>query len=97
MVFHYLDDLDSKLASARVALASPSGDDEWSAYSSALGRKFLKLDEFLKPAPPVVESGSQAPAEPKPQVQKPAAAPANIEEPAKPKQESPSFLRKLFS
>jgi 3'-5' exoribonuclease len=50
MVFHYLDDLDSKLAAVRVALASPSGDDEWSAYSSALGRKFLKLDEFLKPS-----------------------------------------------
>jgi 3'-5' exoribonuclease len=48
MVFHYLDDLDSKLAAVRVALATPSGDDEWSAYSSALGRKFLKLDEFLK-------------------------------------------------
>jgi 3'-5' exoribonuclease len=48
MVFHYLDDLDSKLAAVRTALATPSGDDEWSAYSSALGRKFLKLDEFLK-------------------------------------------------
>jgi 3'-5' exoribonuclease len=48
MVFHYLDDLDSKLAAVRVALAAPSGDDEWSVYSNALGRKFLKLDEFLK-------------------------------------------------
>jgi 3'-5' exoribonuclease len=49
MVFHYLDDLDSKLAAVRVALTSAGGDEEWSAYSSALGRKFLKLDEFLKP------------------------------------------------
>jgi 3'-5' exoribonuclease len=48
MVFHYLDDLDSKLAAVRVALTGVGGDDEWSAYSSALGRKFLKLDEFLK-------------------------------------------------
>jgi 3'-5' exoribonuclease len=48
MVFHYLDDLDSKLSATRVALATPSGDDEWSAYSSALGRRFLRLDEFLK-------------------------------------------------
>src|SRR5262249_25670610 len=48
--FHYLDDLDSKLAAVRVALATPSGDDEWSTYSSALGRRFLKLDEFLKAA-----------------------------------------------
>jgi hypothetical protein len=48
MAFHYLDDLDSKLAAVRVALASGAGDEEWSAYSNALGRKFLKLDEFLK-------------------------------------------------
>jgi len=48
LVFHYLDDLDSKIAAVRVALSTPSGDDEWSAYSGALSRKFLKLDEFLK-------------------------------------------------
>jgi 3'-5' exoribonuclease len=48
MVFHYLDDLDSKLAAVRVALANAPSDDDWSAYSSALGRKFLKVDEFLK-------------------------------------------------
>jgi 3'-5' exoribonuclease len=48
MVFHYLDDLDSKLAAVRAALAGPSGEDEWSTYSGALGRRFLKLDEFLK-------------------------------------------------
>ena len=52
MVFHYLDDLDSKLAAVRVALATPSGDEEWSAYSGALGRKFLRLDKFLKEEPP---------------------------------------------
>jgi 3'-5' exoribonuclease len=48
MVFHYLDDLDSKLAAVRVALGTPSGDDEWSSYSTALGRRFLRLEEFLK-------------------------------------------------
>ena len=52
MVFHYLDDLDSKMAAVRVALAAPSGDDEWSSYSGALGRKFLKLDAYLKSATP---------------------------------------------
>jgi 3'-5' exoribonuclease len=52
LVFHYLDDLDSKIAAVRVALSTPSGDDEWSAYSGALGRKFLKLDEFLKAKEP---------------------------------------------
>jgi 3'-5' exoribonuclease len=47
MVFHYLDDMDSKMAAVRSALATDSGEDEWSTYSPALGRKFLKLDAFL--------------------------------------------------
>jgi 3'-5' exoribonuclease len=48
LVFHFLDDLDSKLAAVRSALAIDSGEPEWSAYSSALGRRFLRLDEFMK-------------------------------------------------
>src|SRR6476661_5367638 len=48
LVFHYLDDLDSKIAAVRAALAQESGDEEWSAYSGALQRKFLRLDHFLK-------------------------------------------------
>lgn len=48
LVFHYLDDLDSKLAAVRSALAAESGDEEWSAFSGALQRKFLRLDHFLK-------------------------------------------------
>jgi 3'-5' exoribonuclease len=48
LVFHYLDDLDSKLAAARAALEADTGDPEWSAYSGALGRKFLRLEEFLR-------------------------------------------------
>ncbi len=48
LVFHYLDDLDSKIAAVRAALALDSGEPEWSAYSGALGRKFLRLDQFLK-------------------------------------------------
>jgi len=88
MVFHYLDDLDSKLAAVRVALATPSGDEEWSAYSAALGRKFLKLDEFLKGGTP----------EPSPESANAAAAATNATGPApKPKPEAPSLLRKLFS
>jgi len=50
LVFHYLDDLDSKMAAARAALASESGDEEWSAYSGALQRKLLRLDHYLKTA-----------------------------------------------
>jgi 3'-5' exoribonuclease len=34
----------------RAALASESGDEEWSAYSGALQRKFLRLDRYLKGA-----------------------------------------------
>ena len=48
LAFHYMDDLDSKLAAVRAALAVDSGEPEWSAYSGALGRKFLRLDQFLK-------------------------------------------------
>jgi 3'-5' exoribonuclease len=55
LVFHYLDDLDSKMAAVRSALASEAGDEEWSAYSGALQRKFLRLDRFLKTANPPVE------------------------------------------
>jgi hypothetical protein len=32
----------------RAALAVDTGEPEWSAYSGALGRKFLGLDQFLK-------------------------------------------------
>jgi 3'-5' exoribonuclease len=52
MAFHYMDDLDSKLAAVRAALAVDTGEPEWSAYSGALGRKFLRLDQFLKSASP---------------------------------------------
>jgi 3'-5' exoribonuclease len=96
MVFHYLDDLDSKLAAVRVALASPSGDDEWSSYSAALGRKFLRLDEFLKPTTAVAESPQTA--EPEPQSSAVAAASAKAAESAPaPAPKSESLLRKLFS
>jgi 3'-5' exoribonuclease len=59
LVFHFLDDLDSKMAAVRAALASESGDEEWSAYSSALQRKFLKLDRFLKGANTAAEKAKQ--------------------------------------
>jgi 3'-5' exoribonuclease len=49
LVLHYLDDLDSKLGAARDSLVAPGGEDGWSAFSSALGRRMLKLDEYLKP------------------------------------------------
>jgi 3'-5' exoribonuclease len=55
MVFHYMDDLDSKMAAVRAALGSGAGDDQWSAYSTALGRKFLRLEEYLRQDPEASE------------------------------------------
>jgi len=60
MVFHYLDDMDSKMAAVRAALATESGDEEWSAYSGALQRKFLRLDHYLKGANPPTEKAAPA-------------------------------------
>jgi 3'-5' exoribonuclease len=57
LVFHYLDDLDSKMAAMRTALAGESGDETWSAYSAALQRKFLRLDRYLKGAPAAEKAG----------------------------------------
>ena len=37
-----------QLGRHRAALALDTGEPEWSAYSGALGRKFLRLDQFLK-------------------------------------------------
>jgi 3'-5' exoribonuclease len=72
LVFHYMDDMDSKLAAVRAALASDSGDPEWSAYSGALGRKFLRLDAFLKAQPDSAASGERKAGELKPSEAKPA-------------------------
>jgi 3'-5' exoribonuclease len=59
LVFHYMDDLDSKLGAIRAALSHPAvGDDEWSVYSGALGRKFLRLEEYLKADTPASPEGS---------------------------------------
>jgi hypothetical protein len=47
--------MDSKMSAVRAALATESGDEEWSAYSSALQRKFLRLDRYLKGTNPPTE------------------------------------------
>lgn len=59
LVFHYLDDLDSKLAAVRAALDIDSGEADWSAYSGALGRKFLRLNEYLRAIPAEQAKGEQ--------------------------------------
>jgi len=59
LVFHYMDDLDSKLAAVRAALGSPNVEEEWSVYSAALGRKFLRMEEYLKEKGPEIPKTGQ--------------------------------------
>jgi len=46
-----MDDMDSKLGAVRSAMEIESGEEDWSAYSGALGRKFLRLEKYLTEAP----------------------------------------------
>ncbi len=48
LALSFLDDLDSKMGAARAALASESGDEMWSGYVQALGRRFLRMDTYRK-------------------------------------------------
>ena len=46
LVLHYLDNLDSKMGAARAALRAGGGDAGWTAFSAALNRRLLRLDQF---------------------------------------------------
>jgi len=46
LVLHYLDDLDSKMGAARAVLGADGGEAGWTAFSSALNRRLLRLDQF---------------------------------------------------
>jgi hypothetical protein len=50
-LFHYLDQVDSKLAAMKETLAASDGDGEWSARNAALGRTLLRLNLFRKDEP----------------------------------------------
>jgi 3'-5' exoribonuclease len=47
LLLHYLDDLDSKMAAVRSAVDSGTGEGNWTAFSGALERRFLRVDGFL--------------------------------------------------
>jgi len=47
LVLHYLDDLDSKMGAARAVLGTDGGEEGWTAFSAALNRRLLRLDQFL--------------------------------------------------
>jgi len=48
LALSFLDDLDSKMGATRAALAAESGDEMWSVYVQALGRRFLRVDVYRK-------------------------------------------------
>jgi 3'-5' exoribonuclease len=48
LVFSFLDDLDSKMAAVRAAMAGDNGDEFWTSYVQALARKFLRSEVFCK-------------------------------------------------
>lgn len=50
LLFHYLDDLDSKMGALRASLDSPRGEPEWTERNPALNRQILRLDRYLAPA-----------------------------------------------
>jgi 3'-5' exoribonuclease len=51
LALSFLDDLDSKMAATRDALAAQAGDEMWTAYVHALGRRFLRMDAYQKRLP----------------------------------------------
>jgi 3'-5' exoribonuclease len=49
VLFHMLDDLDSKMAAMRDTLAEPKGEDEWTSRNPALRRSLLRVGDYLRP------------------------------------------------
>jgi 3'-5' exoribonuclease len=48
LVLHFLDDMDSKVAAARAVIGADGGVGQWTAFSSALNRRMLRLAEYRK-------------------------------------------------
>lgn len=48
ILLHYLDDLDSKMASIRSTLASDKNEGEWTAWTAALDRRLLRTELYLQ-------------------------------------------------
>jgi 3'-5' exoribonuclease len=61
LVVHYLDDLDSKLASIRAQYAAESAQaGEWTTRNRALGRELLKPADGATPAPAIKNGPGKA-------------------------------------
>lgn len=61
VVFHYLDDLDSKLAAIRASLGDARGEGDWTERNPALERRLLRLEEYLATAAPAAPAEEAAP------------------------------------
>ncbi len=48
VLLHYLDDMDSKMASIRASLKAPVGDGDWTPRNPALRREMLRAEEFMQ-------------------------------------------------
>ncbi len=46
ILLHYLDDLDSKMASIRSTLAADKNEGEWTAWTAALDRRLLRTELY---------------------------------------------------
>jgi 3'-5' exoribonuclease len=60
VIFHYLDEIDSRIGAMRRAVDSPEGDEEWTGRVPALGRKLLRSDRYLGAAPQAAASGEES-------------------------------------
>jgi 3'-5' exoribonuclease len=61
LMLHYLDDLDSKMAAVRAALDSDKGEGNWTAFSGALQRRFLRVDLFRREQESAAQNASSQP------------------------------------
>jgi 3'-5' exoribonuclease len=62
LMLHYLDDLDSKMGAIRAALCSDKGEGNWTAFSGALERRFLRVDFFRRAEESAAKNASSQPA-----------------------------------
>ncbi|HEV2388155.1 MAG TPA: HD domain-containing protein [Candidatus Acidoferrales bacterium] len=60
LLFHYLDDLDSKMGAMRASLDSPRGEPEWTERNAALNRQILRLDRYLQATAAEAQAGEEA-------------------------------------
>lgn len=47
VLFHYLDDMDSKMGAIRAILGSERGEENWTDRSGALERRLLRVDRYI--------------------------------------------------